>query len=139
MSFQLASHKTEMYASKKRSPPSSLSGLSRAGAQIRTHGAVLRCDIRSIFCFFSADGVRPPLCGVWYSVCFFEANEDLSKERHMNAIEREHPTWTHAFNEEARSQQLHDDSTAWRAVTGILITIVSVGACLAIISVWICA
>ena len=57
----------------------------------------------------------------------------------MNAVERNHPVWTHEFDEQRRQQQLQDDSQAWRAVTGVLITIVSVGVCLAILTVWICA
>ena len=56
----------------------------------------------------------------------------------MNAMERDHPIWTDAFSEQTREQQLHDDSTAWRAVTGILITIVSVGVCLAVFGVLLC-
>jgi len=53
-------------------------------------------------------------------------------------MERDHPIWTDAFSEQTREQQLHDDSTAWRAVTGILITIVSVGVCLAVFGVLLC-
>jgi len=56
----------------------------------------------------------------------------------MNAIEREHPVWRTSFSEETRDQQLHDDSTAWRSVTGVLLTIVSLGTCLAAFTVWIC-
>lgn len=56
----------------------------------------------------------------------------------MNALERDHPAWTHAFSEQTRDEQLHDDSTAWRTVTGILITIVTVGVCLAVFGVLLC-
>lgn len=56
----------------------------------------------------------------------------------MNAVERDHPAWTHAFSEQTRDDQLHEDSSAWRAVTGILITIVTVGVCLAVFTVSVC-
>ena len=57
----------------------------------------------------------------------------------MNAVERDHPVWADAFSEQIREQQLLDDSAAWRAVTGILLSIVTVGVCLAVLSVWLCA
>lgn len=56
----------------------------------------------------------------------------------MNAVERAHPLWTEAFSDERRERQLQDDSNAWRAVTGILLAIVTVGVCLAVLTAWIC-
>jgi hypothetical protein len=56
----------------------------------------------------------------------------------MNASERNHPTWTHAFTQETREEQIHDDAAAWRAVTGILLTIVTAGVVLALFAVWLC-
>ena len=56
----------------------------------------------------------------------------------MTTVERHHPVWTDAFSEPTREQQRSDDAAAWRAVTGILLTIVSIGVCLAIFSVWVC-
>jgi hypothetical protein len=56
----------------------------------------------------------------------------------MNTVERHHPVWTDAFSERTREEQRSDDAFAWGAVTGILLTIVSVGVCLAIFSVWCC-
>lgn len=56
----------------------------------------------------------------------------------MNIVEREHPQWIKAFRTEIRSQQLADDHQAWAAVTGVLLTIVTVGAILAVITVSIC-
>jgi hypothetical protein len=52
--------------------------------------------------------------------------------------EQEHPFWTHAFQAEMRAQQLADDHQAWTGVTGTLLTIVSMGVALAIISVTLC-
>lgn len=53
-------------------------------------------------------------------------------------FDAEHPQWTKAFLPEIRLQQLDDDHRAWTAVTGTLLTIVSVGVALAMISVLIC-
>ena len=50
----------------------------------------------------------------------------------------EHPQWIRAFRDESRMEQLDDDHRAWTAVTGTLITIVTLGVMLAIISVAIC-
>ena len=57
----------------------------------------------------------------------------------MNTVERDHPVWANAFSEQMREQQLQEDSCAWRAVTGILLSIVTIGVCLAVLSVWFCA
>jgi len=56
----------------------------------------------------------------------------------MNTVERHHPVWTDAFSERTREEQRIDDASAWRAVTGILLTIVSIGVGLAVFSVWVC-
>ena len=52
--------------------------------------------------------------------------------------EEDHPFWTEAFQSDVRSQQLNDDRHAWAAVTGTLLTIVSFGVTLAVISVALC-
>ena len=52
--------------------------------------------------------------------------------------EEDHPFWIQAFQSDLRSQQLSDDHHAWTAVTGTLLTIVSIGATLAVISVALC-
>ena len=57
----------------------------------------------------------------------------------MNPVERDHPVWANTFSEQMREQQLQEDSGAWRAVTGILLSIVTIGVCLAVLSVWLCA
>ena len=56
----------------------------------------------------------------------------------MSTASSGHTVWEESFQENARRQQLADDSDAWRAVTGILLTIVSVGATLAVFTVWVC-
>jgi hypothetical protein len=57
---------------------------------------------------------------------------------HRSIREEEHPNWIRAFQSEARLQQLTEDDRAWSSVTGTLVTIVSIGAILAVISVAIC-
>lgn len=57
----------------------------------------------------------------------------------MASTERQHQVWESAFSDETRQQHLAEDSEAWGAVTGILLTIVSIGACLAVLTVWICS
>ena len=52
--------------------------------------------------------------------------------------EEGHPCWVRAFQKEIRSQQLADDHAAWAAVTGVLITIVTIGVILAAITVPLC-
>ncbi len=56
----------------------------------------------------------------------------------MSTAEHNHPVWENSFREDMRQQQLADDSEAWRAVTGILLTIVSIGAALAVFTVLVC-
>lgn len=55
----------------------------------------------------------------------------------MDATPREESVWAKSFSEQSQHEQLHDDSEAWRAVTGLLLTIVSIGVLLAIFTVWI--
>ena len=57
---------------------------------------------------------------------------------HQTIFEREHPRWIKAFQRDVRSQQLADDDQAWAAVTGTLISIVTIGVILAVVSVAIC-
>jgi len=55
----------------------------------------------------------------------------------MSSI-RHNPTWLNVFSDQTREQQLQEDANAWRIVIGILLTIVTVGVCLAVFSVWLC-
>ena len=61
--------------------------------------------------------------------------------RFHNAIDRmgvhdeEHPVWAASFDDEVRLRQLQDDLRAGKSVSGVLVTIVSVGLVLAIVSV----
>ncbi len=57
----------------------------------------------------------------------------------MTASNEERPVWDAAFSEEARSEQLSEDSSAWRAVTGLLLLIISVGLTMALFTAWICS
>ena len=52
----------------------------------------------------------------------------------LRAIEQTHPVWNRAFNSSTKQAQLRDDSQAWNAVAGILLTIVSVGLFLAVVT-----
>ena len=52
--------------------------------------------------------------------------------------EEEHPIWTEAFQFDTRSRQLAEDHYAWASVTGTLLTILSIGVLLAVVSVSIC-
>ncbi len=56
----------------------------------------------------------------------------------MSTANANHAVWEDSFQENVRREQLADDSDAWRAVTGILLTIVSIGAALAVFTVWVC-
>lgn len=56
----------------------------------------------------------------------------------QRVFEDTHPQWTKAFQREVRSQQLAADDEAWGAVTGILITIVTIGVILAAATVLVC-
>lgn len=52
--------------------------------------------------------------------------------------ESKHPTWMNAFQEDHRSDQLHEDHSAWYGVTGLLLTIIITGVSLAIMTVVLC-
>jgi hypothetical protein len=52
--------------------------------------------------------------------------------------ESEHPAWMNAFNTENRSDQLHEDHSAWYGVTGLLLFIISIGVTLAVLTVFLC-
>lgn len=52
--------------------------------------------------------------------------------------EDEHPFWTQAFRPDDRFQQLDEDHFAWLSVTGVLLTIVTLGVLFAALSVAIC-
>jgi|CXWL01.1.fsa_nt_gi hypothetical protein len=47
--------------------------------------------------------------------------------------------WKENFSEKVRGEQLADDSAAWNAVTGLLMTIISIGLSLALFTVWVCS
>lgn len=47
--------------------------------------------------------------------------------------------WKESFTEKVRNEQREDDSAAWNAVTGLLLTIISIGLSLAVFTVWVCA
>lgn len=57
----------------------------------------------------------------------------------MTASNENHPVWDAAFSKEARTEQLQDDSAAWRAVTGLLLAIISGGLTMALFTVWMCS
>ncbi len=45
--------------------------------------------------------------------------------------------WSESFSETTQQEQMDDDAAAWRAVTGLLLTIISVGVLLALFTVWV--
>ncbi len=47
--------------------------------------------------------------------------------------------WNEAFDARVRTEQREDDTAAWNAVTGLLMTIISIGLSLALFTVWVCA
>jgi hypothetical protein len=53
--------------------------------------------------------------------------------------DKDFPTWKRTFTNESRYEQLHDDHTAWRAVTGLLLVIISIGVSLAEMTVILCS
>ena len=57
----------------------------------------------------------------------------------MTFDNEDRPVWDAAFSEEARVEQLSDDSSAWRAVTGLLLAIISVGLFMALFTTWLCS
>lgn len=56
----------------------------------------------------------------------------------MSADQGEQKVWTESFNAETRVAQRREDSDAWYAVTGLLLTIITIGVTLAACTVWIC-
>ena len=52
--------------------------------------------------------------------------------------EKKHPMWMNAFQPETRSEQLHEDHSAWYGVTGLLLTIIICGVSLAVFTVVMC-
>ncbi len=57
----------------------------------------------------------------------------------MSGHEGEQKVWKESFSERVRKEQREDDSAAWNAVTGLLLTIISIGLSLALFTVWICS
>ncbi|MCA9121770.1 MAG: hypothetical protein H6822_07225 [Planctomycetaceae bacterium] len=47
--------------------------------------------------------------------------------------------WKESFDERVRKEQREDDTAAWNAVTGLLLTIISIGLSLALFTVWACS
>lgn len=47
-----------------------------------------------------------------------------------------HSAWHNSFSEEARQQQLQDDSLAWKNVTGVLLLVILIGLSLAVLTNW---
>lgn len=56
----------------------------------------------------------------------------------MNAEQSTDHVWRDSFDEETRAEQRQDDSDAWHAVTGLLLTIITIGVTLAAVTVVIC-
>ena len=57
----------------------------------------------------------------------------------MSGHEGKKTVWNETFSEQVRNEQLKDDSAAWNAVTGLLMTIISIGLSLALFTVWACS
>jgi len=57
----------------------------------------------------------------------------------MSEHEHNQSVWKASFSEKVRGEQLEDDSAAWNAVTGLLMTIISIGLSLALFTVWVCS
>ena len=53
----------------------------------------------------------------------------------LHLTDEQHPCWSGAFSEAARCEQIEEDLFAARSVTGVLITIVCVGALLGALTV----
>ncbi len=47
--------------------------------------------------------------------------------------------WQKTFDQTLRDEQRQEDSAAWQAVTGLLLSIISIGLTLALLTVWICS
>lgn len=57
----------------------------------------------------------------------------------MTSGEHEQGVWKASFDEEVQEQQMADDSQAWRAVTGLLLAIITVGVTLAFFTAYVCS
>ncbi|HRX78635.1 MAG: hypothetical protein H6821_12820 [Planctomycetaceae bacterium] len=57
----------------------------------------------------------------------------------MSGHEGENAVWKDSFSEKVRKEQREDDSAAWNAVTGLLMTIITIGLSLALFTVWACS
>ncbi|MDA1052372.1 MAG: hypothetical protein O3C40_18085 [Planctomycetota bacterium] len=57
----------------------------------------------------------------------------------MSGHEGDRKVWKESFSEKVRNEQLADDTAAWNAVTGLLMTIISIGLSLALFTVWACS
>lgn len=57
----------------------------------------------------------------------------------MSGHDSRKTVWNATFSEQARNEQLKDDSAAWNAVTGLLMTIITIGLSLALFTVWACS
>jgi len=50
-------------------------------------------------------------------------------------VKEQFNAWRAAFSEHDRNQQLHDDSVAWRRVTGVLMVVILLGLLISISAV----
>lgn len=57
----------------------------------------------------------------------------------MSEHEGDQSIWRESFSEKVRHEQLEDDTAAWNAVTGLLLTIITIGLSLAVLTVWVCS
>ena len=57
----------------------------------------------------------------------------------MSEQEGDQSIWRESFSEKVRTEQLEDDTAAWNAVTGLLMTIITIGLSLAVLTVWVCS
>lgn len=57
----------------------------------------------------------------------------------MSGHEGDQSVWKESFSEKVRNEQLEDDTAAWNAVTGLLMTIITIGLSLALFTVWVCS
>ncbi len=57
----------------------------------------------------------------------------------MSGHEGDQTVWKANFSEKVRREQREDDSAAWNAVTGLLLTIITFGLSLALFTVWVCS
>jgi hypothetical protein len=87
-------------------------------------------------------GSSPELPSSSIAVCTaippFQQNRQ-NRDTSMTVNNENRPVWDAAFSEEARVEQLSDDSSAWRAVTGLLLAIISLGLTMALFTAWMCS